>query len=204
MIELIVSIAIVSLLTTGMIAFSQTMAERSKRSQFQTDVEEILTFFRRARSDAIGNRLVNGEVPEGGFGVQLQKVSSDGHNKIRMTYFVDDYDNDIGGAGNDGVYTEGQDTRLEQREIQMFWTFVPRNPIPDPDHPEYPSATVDDEGAITVFFIPPNAESIINHGGDDQNDLRSIDLRFQYRETIKNICLNRISRFLEIVGDQSC
>ena len=42
-----------------------------------------------------------------------------------MTYFVDNYDESIGGAGNDGMYTDGQDTKLEQREIAMFGPLLP-------------------------------------------------------------------------------
>lgn len=205
MVELIVSIAIIAFLTLGIITFTDTMAERSKYSQFQADVEDVLSFLRRARSDAIGNRLIGSEVPEGGFAVQIQEVTSGSSHRLRMTYFVDNYDESIGGAGNDGMYTDGQDTKLEQREIAMFWTFTPRNPVPDPNHPEYPGTPTIAEGdPVTIFFIPPNAESSINHNNNAQNDLRSVDLRFQFRGTIRNICLNRISRFLEVVGNQSC
>ena len=154
----------------------------------------MLSFLRRARSDAIGNRLIE-EVPEGGFAVQIQ-VTWKQSSTSRMTYFVDNYDESIGGAGNDGMYTDGQDTKLEQREIAMFWTFTPEI-LFQTQSSRIPGTPNNSRRRSGYYFLhsPKCRESSINHNNNAQNDLRSVDLRFQFRGTIRNICLNRISRF---------
>ncbi len=184
LIELIVSMAIVSLLTFGMIAMNDAAMQRKKYEIFQNNVETVLTYFRYARSDAITNRIIGAGVPEGGFGVHLEYDNM----QMVLTHFVDDDPSE-----GDSVYTDGSDTQLDQVTIPAPWTFGFENSSPD--------TTLD--STFTTIFIPPNANMVMNDG-TAINDLRSVDLVFTFGPKEKRICLNRVSRFFEVVTEDQC
>jgi hypothetical protein len=160
---------------------------------FQNDVETVLSYLRYIRSDAISNRVIGDTTPEGGFGLHLEHITNTGESHVQLTYFVDD--NDASGSGiKDGEYSPGNDTELDQKTIPAFWKFTFENVSPS-------SVPITD--TLTTIFIPPNADMSMNDG-DVANDIRSVELVFQHKNVKKRICLNRVSRFFEVISGNSC
>lgn len=190
-VEIVVVMGIVSLLTLGMVTMNDSTTKRKKIEMFQNDVDTVLTYLRSARSDAITNRVIGSSTPDGGFGVHLEYL--DGSNpKMRITHFVDDNDGSGGGV-EDGQYS-ADDTELEQKTIPAPWKFSIENTKPD---------TVTPTTTFTTIFIPPNAVMVMNDG-TASNDIRSSELTFEYMGRTKRICMNRVSRFFEVISGDEC
>jgi len=189
LIELIVAMGLMSLFVLVSITNGNALMQRQKRETFLNSVNQILGTFRAARSDAISNRLINGVVPEGGYGVFIHRNSD---LRMRVVRFVD---NDSP-EGN-GLFDEGFDTVLEDFFVNTSWVWLFENTV----------GTDDPHDDFVLIFSPPDAElSLFNPS--TMSDLPRTEMVFRYNEsgqTERRICLNRVSRFFEIIGpDSSC
>lgn len=190
LVEMLISMSIVTMIFLGMLTINQSNIERGRREAFQTDLESILAMFRVARSNAISNSTVGGEVPNA-YGVYLQ--IADNASSLDATIFADT--NDASGTGTaDNQFNEGYDTILSTKHIPLIWAMHFVNPNPS-------SITLDK--TLTTLFLPPNSEMIINDN-DATHDLVSAEIAGAYKTLSKRICINRVSQFFEVLTGESC
>ena len=196
LVELIVSMAIMTMMGLAFLAQSEATVERQKRQEFYTAVEDVLSAMRTARTGAITSRTfgIEQEAPEGGFGVHLEL--QDNGRRLVVTEFVDDSD-DLGGSGHNGAYDAGNDSQLSQRTITSHWLTEFGEHHPDPG----PLDT--NKSEITVLFKAPDAEMVITDN-EPGRELTSAEIYFQYEGTQRLICLNKVSRFVEAISGDSC
>jgi hypothetical protein len=179
------------MLAIAMLIMNDATSKRKKYETYQSNVETVLTYLRYARSDAISNRIVGVSTPEGGFGTHIEYLPSS--SQLRLIHFVDN-NNDLGAGTEDGKYSAGFDTVLDETTMNAFWDFRIQNPQPPIPAPSTEFSTI---------FLPPNAEMVINDG-TAANSYRSAELYFNFSGNEKRICLNRVSRFFEIITKDSC
>lgn len=191
LIEVLVSVGLLGMIAISLSFINSANEDRKKREIYQNNLDTVLSYFRQARTDAISNRVIGSETPEGGFGVHLEKSE----NTLIITYFADTEDS-VGGGEGDGEYTNGAytDEILDEETITRIW---------DIDFEGHSPAGTYSNDEFTVIFLPPNAEMTINDN-DNTNDLRSAEILASYKETEKRICLNRISRFFEVLTQETC
>lgn len=190
LIELLVGMTIVAMLMFGMLQINQSNAERSRRELFQSDIETMLSYFRSARTSAITNTQVNGEVPNA-FGIYLEK--NDDENSLELVFFADN--NDAAGTGEgDNQFNEENDTIIKTKTMSRIWSIGFLNPNP---------GTVTLDTTLNTLFYPPNSTMAINDN-DSDNDLVSAEIVGTYKSTSKRVCLNRVSQFFEILTGESC
>ncbi len=196
LIELIVSMAIMAMLSLAFLTQSEATVRRQKHESFIAGVEEILGELRSARTAAISSRPFGLDddgvpvAPEGGFGVNLAINASD--NTLTVTEFVDDSD------GIDPVpdekYTAGSDSEISKTVKKAHWATRVRA--------QYPTPGISDNYNLTVLFVAPDATMIIND--NNGTDMKSAELFFRYENITRLICLNRVSRFVEAISGDSC
>lgn len=201
LIELIVSIAILAMLSMAFISQSEVAAEKQKRQTFTNSIETMMGALRAARTSAITNKTVaGGVVPDGGYGVHF--AITDTPPAITITEFIDDRD-ETNAATPDRMLSfdaggDPLDKVLNRQTIKSFWqteskeaNFVGGTALPY------------DGKSLTVIFLPGEAEMHMNDN-DATNAFRSTRLEFRYRQTIKSICLHRVSKFIEPVTGIDC
>ena len=193
LIELIAAMVLMALFVFFALKQSDTTIQSRKREKFFNAVDRVLTHFRAARADAVANRLVNGIVPEGGYGVFLNRQSP---FEMRVVRFVDDHD----AAGTDAPagnkqFDDGFDTVLAEEIISTPWNWNFQNTDPAPD----PIDT------FSLFFFSPDAKLRLSDN-TPASDIRKTEMFFDFNgKTSRKICLNRISRFFEVIGgDTAC
>lgn len=201
LIELIVSMAVLAFLSMAFLRQSEITVQRQKQERFINGVETVLSSLRTIRTDAITSRVAvldedgNPAVPEGGYGVNIELIT----NKIHVTEFIDTQDIDSTGNPDREFTTElgvPLDQVVNEYTLDTFWGTSLVNPYPD----TIPSLS---EDTLTVIFLPPSADMIINDN-DADHDLSNIELLFQYGAIQRRVCLNRVSRFLEAIINDSC
>ncbi len=196
LIELIVSMAIMTMMGLAFLAQSESTMSRQKHTEFINGVEEILSAMRIARTGAITSRTYgldeggSPEVPEGGFGIHLAIDSA--QNTITMTEFVDDNDG-AGGEVFNGQFDD-DDSQISQQIYKTHWITEFQNHFP---------SGIYDSNELTIIFTAPDATMIINDN-DAVNDLTSTEILFRYKNIYRIICLNRISRYVEAISGDSC
>lgn len=192
LIELIVAMGLMSLFVTISVSNGNALVQRQKRESFLNSVNQVLGTFRAARSDAISNKRINGNVPEGGFGVFVHRVSE---SEMRIVRFVDDSSPEGNGEFDEGGAND--DTIIEDLTLTTPWIWNFENTI-GANNP-------DEDEDFVLIFLPPNAELTLLNSSTTEV-LFHTEMLFQYNQggqTERRICLNRISRFFEVIGPNS-
>jgi prepilin-type N-terminal cleavage/methylation domain-containing protein len=209
LIELIVSIAILSMLSLAFIRQSEMTAQKHKNQEYINAIETVMGYMRTARTNAITNKVTSlaanpGElgVPPGGYGTHIELLHAS--NEIRITEFVDDHNN-AGDATPDGIFSRDSsdnptDMILNSQTIKTFWLTTlerPRFVTEDPGNV--------DPNALTVIFLPAAEKMNINDNDDTESHaFRSVDLVFNFNGPPKRICLNRVSKYIETISGTYC
>jgi len=185
--ELLVSMGIIVLLLGGLSTYASSMIESHRREEFYTSLQKVLTFFRSARYHALSNAST--DIVGAPFGLYLKKENE----KLILIHFIDDHDGVS--SGINGVYEEGKDTLLEKEEVSLlnFEMF-------------FEDDSGGDLGDEFYFFFSPITATMSMKNALFGTDYKTMGIAFSYQNNKldRRICLNRISRFLEISSDPSC
>jgi hypothetical protein len=188
------------MLTIAMLAMNEITSEQRKREQFQNDVETVVTYLRAARSDAISNRqlgALNETREDAGFGIYIDYDQSGDQDTLQLIRYLDNKDDVSSDVADQQLsFSSGNpvDHIIEQKTLNAPWVFSIENPLP---------ATITPANEINTLFLPPNSDMVINTN-DAAEDLRSVELVFEYQDRKRRICLNRVSRFIEIISGETC
>lgn len=187
LVELLVSVGVTVLLLGGLSSYVTSMIESHQREEFYTSIQKVLTFFRSTRYHALSNAPT--DVVGAPFGLYLKKEE----DHLTLIHFIDDH-NGVS-SGINGVYDEGSDTLLEEGEISFLHLKI-----------FFEDDSGGDLGDEFYFFFSPITATMTMKNALFGTDYKTMGIAFSYknRKLDRRICLNRISRFLEISSNPSC
>jgi prepilin-type N-terminal cleavage/methylation domain-containing protein len=205
LIELLIVVVIIG--TMSAIALPNFFSS-SRRSNFQSMVNEVSTLFERARTQALASELdKDWKTPPGGYGIffnlenQTALLFIDDFRancanpnptcKVNMNYSDEDMANRV---TPDGIFTTGGDTVVEtvaiNRSTYMKLAGITGKKTNDTAWAATPTSK------LTVIFTPPFAEtSILAEDGGSKILLKEFEAKFDLitENTFRKIKFNRIT-----------
>lgn len=161
LIELMAVLFIIALISSMVLA---NYRKSQKRYAFNFEVQSLAQFIRDSQNRAIASATIGNLVPEGGFGVYINKASQ----KIIL----------YGDLDQNKLYTDGEEINffnLNKAEINNLFSS-------DPNCPNYSNLN-----QVSINFIPPNPLTFITPNGSDACSQVSIELKSRQDASLKKI-----------------
>ena len=189
--EIMVTMAV--LLMVFIIAASSDMDKQKKREEFYKNVGQAVTLMRTSRNYAISNEVFDAEgggnptVPEGGFGVFVEKIDSP-EPSASFTLFIDIKD-------ENGDLTPNGKFDISHDEILNTFTMSSGSYIETMSANGTNFATGEKE--VVIIFTPPSADMHINKNNGSANDFNELEIVFSCSLSRFYFKVNSISKFFE-------
>jgi prepilin-type N-terminal cleavage/methylation domain-containing protein len=166
LIELLVSLSIISILT---VVFLANYRSANRRTDLVMAAQILVTDIRYAQSNSLGLVKYQGAIPSGGWGVYFSSSNTDNN---RYIIFADDNDNELYDAGE-------ANESLGGRVVQL----------PDNIVIEHLSLGGGERSTANVTFLPPDPETRLRSDSYTSNFLE-IRLRETINDTAKTVRVN--------------